>query len=142
MSKEKISHKGIVLEAAADFITVQIVSQAACSSCHAAGLCGVSEAVEKEVIVPTPVSEFYEKGEEVEVSLKASMGHKAVWIAYAFPLVVLMIAIAAASASGASELVTGISGIAAVAVYYFAIWLMRDRLKNEYIFEINKLNDK
>ena len=133
---ETVSHSGKVLSADPQFIEVEILSESACSACHAAGLCGLSEAVAKKVTVPTPVSEFYEPGEEVWVDLRASMGHKAVWIAYAIPLVVLMILLR----FGAGELVAGLGGIAAVAVYYFGIWLFRDRLRDQYVFTIRKKN--
>ncbi len=42
--------------------------------------------------------------------------------------------------SGAGELVAGLAGIAAVAVYYFCVWLLRDRLRDQYIFMIRKKN--
>ena len=138
----KISHTGKVVEATSDFITVQIVSESACAACHASSLCSMSEAVEKTISVSTPAYEFYEIGEEVEVSLKASMGHKAVWIAYAIPLVVLMAAIGIASAAGAGELYCGLAGIGAVAVYYLLVYLFRDKLKDQYIFEISKINKR
>ena len=117
---------------------MEIVSESACGSCHAKGLCGVGEQKVKQVTVPTPVSPFYEVGEEVYVDLKASMGHKAVWIAYALPLVVLLAVLGILLKAGAGELAAGLGGIAAVAVYYLCIWLLRDRLRDQYIFTIRK----
>jgi len=35
------------------------------------------------------------------------------------------------------ELWAGLAGIAAVGLWYLAIWLFRDRLRNEYIFTIH-----
>lgn len=140
MGKESVSHKGRVISADPQFITVEIISESACSSCHAAGLCSLSEQKVKQVVVPTPVSEFYEPGEEVLVSLKASMGHKAVWIAYAVPLFVLLCVIMGLLGSGVGELAAGLSGIGAVAVYYFIIWLLRSRLQDQYVFQISKIN--
>ena len=138
MPVESISHSGRVVATDPQFITVEIVSESACGSCHAKGLCGLGEQKVKQVAVPTPVSEFYEVGEEVYVDLKASMGHKAVWIAYALPLVVLVAVILVLLGSGAGELVAGLGGIAAVAVYYFCIWLLRERLRDQYVFTIRK----
>lgn len=138
MAKEEIFHTGKVLSIDPQFITVRIISESACASCHASGLCGMSESETKDVTVPTPVTEFYEVGEEVNVSLKASMGHKAVWIAYAAPLVILFAVIMALLGCGVSELVSGLSGIAAVAVYYLCIWLLRSKLQDQYIFRISK----
>ena len=138
MSQETVSHSGRIVSIDPQLITVEIVSESACGACHAKGLCGVGEQKVKQVSVPTPVPPFFEVGEEVYVDLKASMGHKAVWIAYALPLVVLLAVIGLLLKAGAGELVAGLAGIGAVAVYYFCIWLLRGRLRDQYIFTIRK----
>ena len=138
MAQETVSHIGKVISADPQFIQVEIVSESACGACHAKGLCDVAGQASKQIDVPTPVSEFFEVGEEVWVDLKASMGHKAVWIAYALPLAVLVAEILVLLNAGAGELAAGLSGIAAVAVYYFVIWLLRERLRDQYIFTIRK----
>ena len=138
MAKESIAHSGKVLEINPQFITVEILSQSACASCHAAGLCGMSEAQKKEVIVRTPSSEFYEIGEEVTVTLESTMGYKAVWIAYMVPLVVLLTGIFVSLGCGLGELASALVGIGVTAVYYFVIWLLRDKLRDQYVFEISK----
>ena len=138
MTQETVSHSGKVVAVDPQLITVEIVSESACGACHAKGLCSLGEQKVKQVAVATPVSEFYEVGEEVFVDLKASMGHKAVWYAYALPLVVLFTVILILLRAGAGELVAGLSGIAAVAVYYFCLWLLRDRLRDQYVFTIRK----
>ena len=138
MAQETVSHSGRVVAADPQLITVEIISESACGACHAKGLCSLGDQKVKQVVVPTPVSELYEIGEEVYVDLKASMGHKAVWIAYALPLVVLLAVILVLLRAGAGEGVAGLGGIAAVAVYYFCIWLLRDRLRDQYIFTIRK----
>ena len=138
MAQETVSHIGKVISADPQFIQVEIVSESACGACHAKGLCGVGEEKVKQVSVPTPVAPCDEVGEEVFVDLKASMGHKAVWIAYALPLVVLLAVIGILLRAGTGELTAGLGGIGAVAVYYFCIWLLRGRLQDQYIFTIRK----
>ena len=83
-------HTGQVVSMTPQTTTVRIVSHSACSECHAAGLCGLSEYTEKAIEVPTSPSATYGVGDEVKVVLKASMGFKAVWLAYFLPLVVLL----------------------------------------------------
>ena len=75
-------------------------------------------------------------GDEVQVVLKASMGFKAVWIAYFLPLVVLLAITLGLIALGVPEVVSGLAGLGAVALYYLIVWLRRDRLRNEYVFTI------
>ena len=88
--KEQVMHTGQVVSMTPQTTTVRIVSHSACSSCHAASLCGLSEYAEKAIEVPTSPSATYGVGDEVKVVLKASMGFKAVWLAYFLPLVVLL----------------------------------------------------
>ena len=129
-------HTGKVVSMTPKTTTVQIVSHSACSECHAAGLCGLSEFTEKAVEVPTGPYATYGVGDEVQVVLKASMGFKAVWIAYFLPLVVLLAVALGLIALGVPEVVAGLAGIGAVALYYLGVWLLRDRLRNEYVFTI------
>ena len=135
--KEQVRHTGKVVDMNPQFTTVQIVSQSACSSCHAAGLCGMSEYTEKAIQVPADRHATYRVGDEVDVVLEASMGMKAVWLAYFFPLLVLLAVALGLIALGVHELCAGLAGIAAVGLWYLAIWLFRDRLQNEYIFTIH-----
>ncbi len=131
----EISHEGRIVEINPSFTTVEIVSSSACSSCHAAGLCGISESKTKAIQVPTTLGNW-EVGQTVDVILKRSMGHKAVWIAYVIPLLVLLAVLLLLLKAGASEPVSGLGGIAAVALYYFVIWLLRDSLRKDYSFYI------
>ena len=118
--------------------TVEIISSSACSACHASGVCGMSEYTKKAVEVPTRAWENFTPGEEVNVVLKASMGHKAVWLAYVLPLLVLVAVLMGTLALGAGELTAGLGAIAGVALYYLFLWLFRDRLRNEYVFTIER----
>jgi hypothetical protein len=44
------------------------------------------------------------------------------------------------SAFNLDELSIGVSVLASLALYYFAVYLFRDKIKNEFIFTIEKLN--
>ena len=134
--KEQVKHTGKVVSITPQTTLVQIVSQSACSECHAASVCGMSEYTEKAIEVPTDPYAPYQVGDEVQVVLKATMGMKAVWIAYFLPLVILLAVALGLIALGAGEVAAGLAGIGAVALYYFVIWLLRDRLRNEYVFSI------
>ena len=39
---------------------------------------------------------------------------------------------------GASELLCGLSAIGVIAIYYLGVYLLRNKLKNEYTFYIKK----
>ena len=134
--KNEIRHSGRILEITPDFTTVQIVVSSACSSCHAKAMCGMSEDEEKVIMVPTDPYAEHKVGDEVQVMTKMSMGMKAVWISYVIPLAILMILILSLSAVIDNEFLRGAVALAGVGVYYFFIWLFRDKLSNEFVFYI------
>jgi sigma-E factor negative regulatory protein RseC len=134
--KNEIAHTGRVLEVGPDFTTVEIIASSACSSCHAKGLCGMSEEEQKIIMVPTNGFAGHKPGDEVVVKTKMTMGLKAVWISYVIPLAILMILILSLSSVFENEYLCGLLAVAGVAVYYFGIWLFRDRLSNEFVFYI------
>ena len=134
--KDEITHKGRIIEITPEFTTVEIVSESACSACHAKGLCGVSESKTKAIQLPTRGWDNWQVGDEVSVCLKASMGHKAVWVAYVIPLVVLVAVLLALSPKG--ELLAGLCAIGSVALYYLVIFLLRGKLRDQYVFSIRK----
>ena len=140
--KEEISHPGKVLEITPSQILVQIEARSACASCHASALCGMSESEQKIVSVPATLKDNFLPGQEVDVVLKASMGHKAVWLAYCIPLVVLLAVMFTALKTGTSELAAAGLGLLATAAYYFVIWLFREKLRTEYNFIIRKRLEK
>ena len=87
-------------------------------------------------MVPTDGFAERKVGDEVQVLTKMTMGLKAVWISYVIPLVILMILILSLSKAFDNEFLCGLMAIAGVGLYYFGIWLFRDRLSNEFVFYI------
>lgn len=133
-----ISHTGIITSIDPDRTVVEIVSTSACAACHAKGLCTASEAAKKEVVVPTDPSGRFFVGEEVDVLLAESLGLKAVLISYVVPLFILLILVVSLSYARVHEVLAGLAGIAAAAVYYFVLYLNRDSISREYSFLIRK----
>ncbi|MGN1046273.1 MAG: SoxR reducing system RseC family protein [Candidatus Cryptobacteroides sp.] len=138
MAKDDISHTGKIIEITPEFTTVEIVSSSACSSCHAKGLCGMSEDKVKTIMIPTDPYASYSAGDEVNVLLKKTMGLKAVWISYVIPLAILMILILSLSAVTVHEVYAGLGAVAGVALYYLGIYLLRDKLSKDFVFYIKE----
>ena len=135
-SSSDISHRGRIVSVTPEVTTVQIVSESACGACHARGLCSLGDSRVKEIELPTRGWDTYTPGDEVSVVLRASMGHKAVWLAYVLPLALMAATLLGVLAAGGTELLAGGAAIGAVALWYGVLWLLRDRLRNEYIFTI------
>ena len=138
MSAGEVSHKGSIVSVGKDKVSVQIVSESACSSCHAAGLCGASESKKKIVDVPVYPGQTYAVGQEVEVCLARKMGLKAVLLSYVIPLGILLILVLSLSSIGLGELACGLVSIGGIAVYYLILYFRRDRLAEGYAFYIRK----
>lgn len=134
--KNEIQHSGRIIEINPDFTTVEIVASSACSSCQAQSVCGMSEQQEKILMVPTDPYAEHSVGDEVKVCTKMTMGLKAAWISYVIPLIILMILILSLSTVIENEYLVGGLSIAGVGLYYFFIWLFRDRLATEFEFYI------
>jgi sigma-E factor negative regulatory protein RseC len=134
--KNEIVQSGKIVEITPDFTTVEIIVDSACSGCHAKSLCGMSEEQEKLISLPTDPYSDHQVGDIVKVCTKMSMGLKAVWISYVIPLMILMILILSLSSVIGNEVISGLVAIGGVGVYYLVIWLLRDKLQNEFLFYI------
>lgn len=133
---ELISHKGKVISSGQGIISVEIVSESACSACHAAGLCGMSESRKKIVEVPAVRGRDFSVGQEVEVCLAPKTGLKAVLLSYVIPAMILLILILSLPLIGLGELAGGLLAVAGVALYYLILYLFKGRLAGEYEFYI------
>ena len=134
--RNEIVHNGKIVEMTPDFTSVEISVSSACASCHAKSLCGMSESENKLIMLPTDPYATYNVGDQVQVCTKMSMGLKAAWISYVIPLAILMALILILTSSGVNEFISATASIGGVGLYYFIIWLLRDKLSNEFEFYI------
>ena len=137
--KGHIEHTGRVLRTEGDKVFVAITSNSACSGCRAREACGVSESAEKIIEVETPAAADYAVGEEVVVAVRRHLGLTAVAIAYGGALLVLLAALfATVELLGWSEGAGIAATVAALALYYGALWLLRDKIAHTIQFTITK----
>ncbi|MBQ2392772.1 MAG: SoxR reducing system RseC family protein [Alistipes sp.] len=138
MAKE-IQHIGTVAEVSAKQVVVRITSRSACGSCAARSACGLAEAQEKLIEVRTADAARYAVGDEVTVGVKPYIGAKAVGLAYVGALAVLILALVlSVGVFGVSEGVGVLITLAAVALYYGVLWLVKDKIEHTIQFTINK----
>lgn len=136
-----VQHSGTVQSTEQGKVVVRITSRSACGSCAAKQACGLAEATEKIVEVYTTDWTQYKAGDEVLVGVKQQIGMKAVAMAYGGALVVLLAALILSTevlhlGDGIAVLVT----IGAVALYYGALWLMKDKIEQTIHFTITTNN--
>jgi len=140
---DRVDHEGKVVEITADTISVEIINKSACAACHAKGVCIASDAASKIIEIPYTLgtlSQHFEVGEKVNVSLRSSLGMRATIFAYGVPLALLLIILIVASKCGAGELWTGLWGIIGVAAYYVVLSFFKNKLSKVFTFSIDKLS--
>ena len=138
--KKSVVHKGTIIEITPANIKVEIINKSMCAACHAKGFCSAGDSKDKIIDVAYISNGEYSVGDKVEVIMKRSMGLKAVWISYVVPLFILLIFLLTLHSLGFGELVAGLAGLGALAVYYLVIYLIRDRISTDFVFTIAKNN--
>ena len=136
LTQQIIIHPGIVDHLGKDTVFVRILSQSACSTCHAKEACMVSE-VEEKIIETTPqTNRSYKPGDHVTVRMKLSTGRKAVLLGYVIPLVILVASIITFLLLLKNEGLAALISLSLLVPYYAGLYLMRDKLKQQFNFTL------
>jgi len=133
-----IQHQGTVVSVTEQEVLVEIINRSACAGCRAKAVCSMSEQKEKHIAIAPLPGQSWGVGEEVLVTLRASLGFRAVLLMYVLPLIVLLVVLFTLNALGVPELVTGLAALAAPALCYWVVWLFRERIGREYVFVLEK----
>ena len=88
MGKVLVEHRGKVIEVLPHQVSVEILQQSACATCHAKSACMASDQEVKVVQVEPEFGVTYDIGEEVKVLLSQILGFKAVVFSYLIPLAI------------------------------------------------------
>ncbi len=119
-------------------VCVRIVQSSACSSCKIASYCNSAESKVKLIDVPCSDTGKYSVGQEVTVMAAASVGMKAVILAFVIPTVIIIATIVAALAFNASELTAAIAGMAILIPYYIILYSLRRKLTEVLTFYLKE----
>ena len=138
MEPGSIIHPGIIEEINEEKILVKILSQSACSTCHAKGACSVSEVEEKIIEIEHIAGGKWSKGQHVMVKMEQSLGLKAVFLGYLAPLIILIASIIVFLFLLKNEGWAALLSIMMLAPYYLALHLFRDKLKKKFRFRIEE----
>ena len=134
---EVIKHDGIVDSIEKGCIHVRIVQASACAACGAKSLCSAAESKEKIVDVYGAQTKDFEVGQHVMVEGAATMGMKAVRLAFLFPLLLLVAAVALAMwLTGGNEAVAALSALMALTAYFLVLFACKKKLMSEFSFRI------
>ena len=133
-----IRHDGIVDSIEGDCIHVRIVQASACAACGAKSLCSAAESKEKIIdVYGADDASAYQVGQRVMVEGASSMGMKAVRLAFLFPLLLLVAAVAVAMwLTDGNEVIGAVAALVALAVYFLVLFACKKRLMTEFTFRI------
>jgi positive regulator of sigma E activity len=131
---ETIEHEGIVQKSDNDSVTVSIISSAACSGCHAEGICSLSGKQEK--IIEISGDYQVQPGDFVIVQMKQSTGHIAVFFGYLMPLILLVAILIILISLSVSELTAGLGALAILIPYYLILYVFRNRISKKFTFTL------
>lgn len=135
--EHRISHEGIVTKIEDDIIEVKILSKSACASCNIKSACNMSEMQEKIIRIPAPKDKNLSIGQVVVISMGLGQANKAVIFAYVIPLILLVTIIFILNILKIDEGINALISIASLAPYYFIIFLLRDKIKRKFEYEIH-----
>ena len=133
---EHVSHPGVVVGIHDEDIEIEILSSSMCGSCGIKPACGMSEMQEKRITVPKPEDKEFIVGQPVKITMNASQGNKAALFAYFIPAFLLVAIIVILSNLSVKEWLAALIGIGAIAIYYIVLSFFKDRLRNEFTYEI------
>ena len=133
-----IRHKGVIT--GTDPLKAEILTESACASCHARGYCSLSEKKRKEITrLKEPAGWEPYVGQEVYIEMRTRLGFKALWYGMAFPAIILGVAIALGVLFRFAELLQGVIAIMSVGIYYFVLYLLKDRVQNDFYFTVHNI---
>ena len=131
---ESIEHEGIVQKSDNNSVTVSIISSAACSGCHAEGICSLSGMEEK--IIEIPGIYKVHPGDSVTIQMKQSSGNIAVFLAYVMPLILLVAILIILVSLSVPELTAGLGALAVLIPYYLILYVFRKRISKKFTFTL------
>lgn len=123
----EIVHTGVVTAVDKNKVTLKIPS-AACDGCALRGACGSAANSERGFSVETPEAGNFSPGQKVKVVLSPAQAAEAAFWGYVAPLVLVLAVLFTVLGFGGETLAASLS-LAVLPLYYFILWLCRNKLK-------------
>jgi len=141
MKSSNICQQGTIKNILGNTLFVEIKRHAACSGCQAKSFCPSSEKKEEIFPVPTKEPQLFQIGEEVQLTLKKSLGNKAVIIAYLFPFIVLTTGLFITYHFTKNDLISIGIAFVATTLYYLFLKKIDKKIEKHFSFSVNKIKE-
>ncbi|MGB5363928.1 MAG: SoxR reducing system RseC family protein [Aureibaculum sp.] len=142
-----MKHSGVITKISKSAITVSLEGNINCESCNAKAACGISESNSKEIEIKSPLSEragtfhSFKLNEGVDVVMQTELGLKAVFWAYIFPFI-LMIVVLIVSSNLFQEWLAGLLSLIVLIPYYFLLYVLKNSFRKAFKISILKNNQE
>ena len=133
---QKISHTGVIERIEGGSMKVRIVQTSACAACKVASHCNAAESKVKIVDVFGCDTTNYSTGQEVTVWASKDVANKALLLGFGVPFLLLVCVLMIALRLTANEGIAALVALGSLVPYYFALWLLRDRIQRGISFQI------
>ena len=139
-----MEHSGEISRITKSTITVALDGNINCEGCKAKAACGVSESNAKEIEIENTyqsnqqIVKGFKLNEQVTVLMKEELGLKAVFWAYVFPFI-LMIVILLIASMFLTEWQAGVISLLILAPYYVSLYFLNPFFKKRFKVSILKM---
>lgn len=132
-----VTHKGKVIHLEGLDVRVMIESMSACAACHAKGMCTLSDKEDKiiDIKVSAERAAKLNVGDEVMVAVSQQRGMQAVLLAYILPAILVVLSLILLLKLLPEPLAI-LSALAVLGVYYYVLYLFRNKLNAKFIMSI------
>ena len=134
----KISHPGVIERVMDGCIKVRIVQTSACAACKVASHCNAAESKVKIVDVFGCDTTKYAAGQEVTVWASKDVANKALLLGFGGPFLLLVCVLMIALRFTENEGAAALWALGSLVPYYFALWLLRNRIQRGISFQIEE----
>lgn len=122
-------------------VTVSLTEEADCGECPAGKLCSNFTPDKNVVEVPVKDTSGFKVGDFVFVRGSERLHRKAIMLVTVIPSLALIAVMIGIYLLTASQLAACLSGLGAMLVFFFGLYLMRHTLAHEFVFEIIREKD-
>jgi len=140
MSDNKsIDHKGRIDSINGHKINVSFIAISGCASCQVKGVCSAADMKEKNVEV-IDFTNQYKVGDIVNVTLKQSLGFRALFLGYLLPFLLVFAILIILTLVTNNEAISGIGALSVLVPYYLILYLLKEKIRKKFTFTLNKLD--
>lgn len=136
--REYIDHRGRITSIDNDksTVTVSLLEEADCGGCPAGKLCSNFSPDKNVVTVHVADISQYKTGDFVVVRGTERLHRKAIMLATVIPSLALVAVMIGIYLLTGSQLAACLSALGAMIIFFLGLYLMRNRLAHEFVFEI------